>query len=240
MGSCPSKPSKATLKGSSASKPSKPSKPSKENKSKNQTKINKEWLISGYFNDCKTESNAYLPLEINKTIQIYVGELYRKKSIAFDRKQAGKCLEFITDTRIRKTTDRKCSYSTVLTNQIIDPKISKKWKVRYKVRSEKIVCCIGYSLKKGIRNYDHAIGRGDNGSSNGNGSRSCVARMPKFNDEFELIFNFTNNKIWSALNNENPEEIMNIVPQHKGKQLIPAVSLYDKEDQIEILSFGFK
>ncbi len=40
--------------------------------------------------------------------------------------------------------------------------ISKRWHIKYKIRSEEISCAIGYALKDGIQDYDHALGRFEN------------------------------------------------------------------------------
>eukprot|EP01084_Bolivina_argentea_P047117 86805_1 len=232
---------------------------SSASKKKNKKVISYEnyvlWLVSGYFNqfnDCKTE----LPLEINKTIQTYVGELCREMAISFDKKKVGKYLKFITNSRIKKAEH---GWSTAITNQILSNKISNKWRIKFQIRSARIYCLIGYALKNGIKKYDQALGQDECAATSTGICISCDydyyklfdqhhfqkelkyqnQTKTKLNDEYELEFDLKNNKIWITHNDKNPIEIeMNA--EHKNKELIPAISMYQRADEIEILCLKFQ
>eukprot|EP01084_Bolivina_argentea_P285241 489118_1 len=225
-----------------------------------------EWLIAGYAKDYGTN----LPLDVNTTIKIYFGRLWKEKIIHFDRRKRMEHDEFVSDSRIKTKVG---GWFTALTNQIIDPKISKKWKVKYKIRSKTIECFIGYSLQNGIKDYDMRIEYFDNndqrlgtaGSKTTStgiwvssweyhyclyDSQHCGTNLKypnqseaKQNDEYEILYDLENNKMFithnHSHNDENSVEIA-IVPHHKGERLIPAVSLYDIGDDIEILSLMFE
>eukprot|EP01084_Bolivina_argentea_P138456 243746_1 len=220
-----------------------------------KAKHTKFWLISGYFNDdYKKEPNAHLSSEINKIIQMYLGELWREKSIQFKQRKT-KQYEFVTDSIVKWKKD---GWSIVRTNQIINPKIGGKWKVKYKLRSEEINCYIGYVKNDGRQWDDQPLGNYDNCiTSTGfliNSNTDCYylfdlqnrgkqlkysnQRAARMNDEFEILYDLENNKMCITHNDENPLEI-GIVPSHRNKVLTPAVSISDKGNEMEIISFKF-
>eukprot|EP01084_Bolivina_argentea_P172459 298734_1 len=212
-----------------------------------------QWLIAGYAKDYEITD---LSLDVNKTIKIYFGKLWIGRIIHFDREKGGENVEFVTGTRIKQKWN---GYSTVLTNRIMNPKISSNWKVKYRIISEEIECFIGYAVKDEIKEYkNHGLGVRDNEEiSTGisiNTKYDCYylcdpqyfnktlkypnQPKPKENDEFEILYDLESNKMHLSHNGDNAVEI-DIVAAHKGKELIPATSFYHKDNEIEILSFCF-
>eukprot|EP01083_Nonionella_stella_P247137 857222_1 len=116
------------------------------------------WLVSGYIKT-EFEKSANIPADIQKMTKNYFGMLWKEKEIQFDQGKAGNNIGFISSARIIKLED-DFGYPTVITNQIMNKYISKKWRVKYKINSQGrgSDCFIGYALQDGIKEYAQALG----------------------------------------------------------------------------------
>eukprot|EP01084_Bolivina_argentea_P187180 322477_1 len=210
-------------------------------------------LITGYI---KTEYE-HLPIEIQEIIKCFFDFIWMEKVIHFQKRKAIKNIKFITDSRIKQTTNHLCSIIT--TNHVISSKISNHWIVKYKIRSKDILCRIGYCTEGAINYIDynklgeHHDRNKQKKTSVGIVISSCMdwyclydqqhyfkklkypnQKEAQLDDEYSIEYNFLQNLMSISHNNANPIQIkMNSDHQ----VIIPAVALSRKDDEIEINVF---